>query len=538
MCIDSTPERCQISRMNPEITNLADAGRRAAAMQDWRTVQECARGILNRARDDADGHFLLGLAEKAARHPRRAIDAFTKVLAMDPSRYDAAVELASQYSLGRRNAEASALLGKFEDKLVNSPLYLDMAGTVYTEIGLPQKAWPLYQRACDLQPEIPLFRANLASCAVYVGEIEAARQAFRYLLDKNPTHQRNHYQLARLQRATDRRHVEQMEQVLRDSNLPAERNIFLYFALGKEYEDLEDWDTAFEWYRKGGEAVMTVADYDIQTDLSVIDAVIENCSADWLARTSTVPPPPEQPLFIVGLPRTGTTLAERIVASHSQVQSVGETEFIQMTLRRESNVESVERMTPEMIAAVAAKDASILSHGYVDTLRYRLTAEPIFVDKLPFNVLYLGFIARAWPDRPIVMMSRHPMDACFAMYKQVFTWAYKFSYDLDNLANYYIGYRKLVDHWRALLGERLVEVNYEDLVHDQEGQTRRLLDRVGLDFEEACLNFDRNAAPTTTASSVQVREKVHTSSVGKWRRFERQLAPLAEKLRGAGIAID
>lgn len=524
--------------MNPEITNLADAGRRAAAMQDWRTVHECALGILNRSQEVADGYFLLGLAEKAAQHPRRAIEAFEKVLAMDASRYDAAVELASQYSMGRRNAEVAATLAGVEDKLGNSPLYLDMAGTVYTEIGLPEKAWPLFQRACELQPDVPLLRANLAACAVYVGEIAAAREAFEYLLEKNPTHQRNHYQLARLQRATDRKHVEQMEQVLRDTNLPPDRNIFLYYALGKEYEDLEEWDTAFEWYRKGGDAVMTVADYDIETDVSIIDAVIENCTAGWLAQTSSVPPPPEQPLFIVGLPRTGTTLTERILASHSQVQSAGETEFIQMTLRRESNVKSVERMTPEMIEVVAAKDASILSHGYVDTLRYRLTAEPIFVDKLPFNVLYLGFIARAWPDRPIVLMNRHPMDACFAMYKQVFTWAYKFSYDLDNLASYYVAYHRLVDHWRALLGERLVEVNYEDLVSDQEGQTRRLLERVGLDFEAACLAFDRNAAPTTTASSVQVREKVHTSSVGKWQHFERQLAPLAEKLRNAGIAIE
>lgn len=524
--------------MNPEITNLADAGRRAAAMQDWRTVHECAQGILKRTRDFADGYFLLGLAEKAAKHPRRAIEAFEKVLEMDSGRYDAAVELATQYSMGRRNAEVAATLAGVEDKLGNSPRYLDMAGTVYTEIGLPEKAWPLYRRACELQPDVPLFRANLASCAVYVGEIDAARDAFEYLLDRNPTHQRNHYQLARLQRATDRSHIEQMEQVLAETKLPPDRNIFLYYALGKEYEDLGEWDRAFDWYKKGGDAVMSVADYDIVSDLSVIDAVVANCSADWMSQTSSTPPLPEQPLFIVGLPRTGTTLTERIVASHSQVQSVGETEFIQMTLRRESDVRSVERMTPEMIEKVAAKDASILAHGYVDTLRYRLGPEPVFIDKLPFNVLYLGFIARAWPERPIVLLNRHPMDACFAMYKQVFTWAYKFSYDLDNLANYYIAYSKLVAHWRKLLGDRLVEVGYEDLVSDQEAQTRRLLDRIGLDFEQACLDFDKNTAPTTTASSVQVREKVHTSSIGKWQHFEKHLAPLADKLRAAGIPID
>lgn len=522
--------------MNSEILNLSNAGRQAAAKQDWPTAHACAAGILSRAPKHPDGMFLMGLVEKAARRPRKATAAFEAVLAIDASRYDAAVELASQYSMARRNGDVAELLGRCEDALANSPRYLEMAATVYTEIGMPEKAWPLYQRAHELQPDIPLFQANLAACAVFVGEIETARRMYLALIEKNPTHQRNHYHLARLERAKDTQHIEQMQAVLRETKLPPDRNVFLHYALGKEYEDLEEWDKAFDHYKQAGDAVVSVANYDVEDDIAIVDKVIEVCSGDWLRAKAAPPGGDKTPLFVVGLPRTGTTLTERIIASHSKVQSVGETEFIQMVMRRESRVEAVEKMTPQMIESVAGRDIALIRNGYLDMIRYRLKEQPIFIDKLPFNVLYLGFIAKAWPDEPIVLMHRNPMDACFSMYKQVFTWAYKFSYDLDTLGRYYIAYERLCRHWRELLGDRLVEVNYEELVSDQEAQTRRLLDRLGLEFEEACLEFEKNRAPTATASSVQVREKVHTGSIGRWKRYEKQLEPLRQRLEAAGIA--
>ena len=521
--------------MSSEIENLSLAGRRAFAQQDWSTVQICANGILSRDAENAEGYFLLGIAEKAAEHPRKSIAAFEAVLARDESRYDAAIELAGQYSIGRRNGEVLALLGKYQGMLDNSPRYLDLAGTLYTEIGMPDRAWPLYTKACKLQPEISLFQANLATCSVFVGEIDAARRAYEVLLKQNPHHQRNHYHLSRLEKAKDVVHIEQMKQVLEDTDLPPDRNIFLYYAIGKEYEDLGEWGKAFDYYKRGGDAAYGIANYSGADDVAIIDAVIEHCNAKWMSAPASQVQSDKTPIFIVGLPRTGTTLTERIIASHSTVKSIGETEFIQMLLRRESKVSSQEMMTPEMIAAVADIDVSVIRDRYIEQVRYRLGDEPYFVDKLPFNILYLGFIARAWPDQPIVLLNRSPMDACFSMYKQVFTWAYKFSYNLDTLADYFIAYDRLRRHWRNVLGDQLVEVNYEDLVTDQEGQTRRLLDRLGLDFEQACLEFDKNSAPSTTASSVQVRQKVHTDSVARWRRYEEQLEPLRLRLEAAGI---
>ncbi len=332
-----------------------------------------------------------------------------------------------------------------------------------------------------------------------------------------------------------------MKAILSGTDDPPERNIPLYFAIAKELEDLEQWDEAFDYYRMAGDAVTQVAGYDVDKDIALIDKVIETCDASWFTggeQDTRLDDSGKTPIFIVGLPRTGTTLTERIIASHSQAESLGETLFLQMVLRRDSGVASVENMNPEMIEAVARRDMGAIAKGYVDAVRYRLGDAPYFIEKLPFNFLYLGFIARAWPEARIVHLVRNPMDSCFSMYKQVFTWAYKFSYSLDSLGQYYVAHDRLARHWHDVLGDRLIEVKYEDLVADQQGQTRRLLERLGLDFEEACLQFDRNTTPSATASSVQVREKVHSGSVLRWKRFERQLQPLKDHLESAGIQVE
>jgi tetratricopeptide (TPR) repeat protein len=527
-------------QMNDEVSRISTTARRAVEARDWPTVAACANEILRREPGSAEGYFLRGLFAKVDKQPSKAIESFEKALALDSRRYDAAVELAGQFSLARRNREAAALLAKYETALSNSPLYLDLAGTIYTEIGMSEKAWPLYESANALQPGVDLFQANLAACSVFLGKIDEAREIYLSLLERFPNHRRNHYQLSRLQKARDFKHVDWMKEILDRSQEPPEHNIPLFFAIAKELEDLEQWDESFDYYRRAGDAITRKTGYDVARDIALIDKIIEVCDADWLADAAAGPAHDDAertPIFVVGLPRTGTTLTERILSSHSQVESLGETLFLEMALVRESGHEGAGRVTPEMVAALASKDMGAVARGYLDLVSYRLGTAPRFIEKLPFNFLYLGFIARAWPAARLVHLVRNPMDACFSMYKQVFTWAYTYSYSLENLGRYYLAHDRLARHWRAVLGDRLIEVEYENLVADPEGQTRRLLERLGLPFEEACLNFDRNQAPSTTASSVQVRERVHSGSVNRWKRFERHLQPLRETLEDAGIRV-
>jgi tetratricopeptide (TPR) repeat protein len=525
--------------VNDRLLRLSATARRAVRAKDWATVNACAREILKENRDNAEGWFLSGLAEKAAGRTRGAVDAFSKALHLDARRYDAAIELAWQYWILVRLREARDLLQKYESQLSKSPLYLDLAATTYTRLGLHEKAFPLYQTATELQPDINRFQENLASCAVFLGKIKHAKAIYQGLLQQYPSHQRNHYELSRLERAQDFSHVEQMKRVLDTTGLTAEKNIFLYYALAKELEDLEQWEEAFHYYKLAGDAAGDVArdaGYDVSIDVRLIDKIIEVCNANWLASGVGQALPGntrKTPIFIVGLPRTGTTLTERIVSSHSMVESADETTFMQIAIRRAGGVMGGGDVNPAIIEAAAKSDTGLIAKGYLDAIDYKLGDRPMFIEKLPENFLYLGFIARAFPDAKIIHLRRNPMDACFAMYKQSF---FRFAYRLEDIGKYYVAYDRLHRHWRDVLKDRVIEVEYEALVSDPEAETRALLDRLGLDFELACLDFHLNRTPSATASAAQVREKAHTRSIHKWKNFASQLQPLKDYLDEAGIS--
>ena len=523
--------------MSNYLEQVSLTARNAVQAKDWARVSACAKEILKQRKNSSEGHFLMGLVEKASNRPARAIKAFSKAINVDDKRYDAAIELASQHILSNQYAEAVSLLQKYESHLSNSPRYLDMAGTLYTNVGLPDRGWPLYQKAIELQPDVDSILANLAACSVFVGEIDDAIKIYRHLLEKFPNHQRNHYELSRLVRATDTAHVEQMKEVLRSTSLSPDKNIYIYYAIGKELEDLEEWDEAFQYYQSAGDAAASIANYDVETDLHLIDKIIEVCNRDWLADGVNETPTDaseKTPVFVVGLPRTGTTLTERILSCHSKVESAGESYFMQVVLRKESGVESNESMNAAIVEATAKKNIGVIADGYLKAVAYKFGDKSMFIEKFPENFLYLGFIAKAYPHAQIIHLKRNPMDACFAMYKQSY---FRYAYTLDDLGRYYVAYDRLINHWRETLGDRLIEVEYEALVTDQESETRDLLDKIGLDFEEACLNFDQNITASNTASTVQIREKIHTRSVDRWKHFAEHLQPLKSHLEDAGIKV-
>ena len=240
--------------------HLSKTGRMAAQKNDWGTVFTCAQGLISRNNLNPEGFFFLGLAEKAARQPLKSINAFEKCLSLDESRFDAGIELASQYNILIRNDEAIALLEKYKDMLAGNPWYLDMAGTIYNTMGKPLQAVPLFEMAVKLQPDAAFFLTHLAAAYVFLGEIEKAKTIYKNLLLKNPNHQRNHFYLARLETATNSNHVDQMKAILEQENKPEPANVFINYALGKECEDLENWDEAFNYYRKAGNGVKTVLD--------------------------------------------------------------------------------------------------------------------------------------------------------------------------------------------------------------------------------------------------------------------------------------
>ncbi len=521
--------------MKAGVEQLRAAGRQAAAQGNWPRVRDMAARVLEREPQNPDGHFLHGLALRALGQLRQAIESLQAAVALDAARYDAAVELAAAYVAAYRFADARSLLDHYRPALWHSPRFLDLAGSLYTAMSQHATARELFARANELQPAVESIEMHLATSDVYLGRLDEARRIYRGILERNPDHQRAHYELAQSGTAGDRRHIGEMEAALgRAPDEPA-RNIFLHYALGKELEDIGDWEAAYMHFETAGAAAKSVSGYDVTVDVELIDTIIASCTAEWVADTSRSPHYSRTPIFIVGLPRTGTTLAERILSGHSKVQSAGETQLLQMVLRGGSRANNAIGITPQQIRrAAATRPPGEIAASYLEALGYRLGDEPFFTEKLPENVLYLGFIAKAWPEAPIVHLRRHPMDACFALFKQSY---FRYAYTLDDLADYYLAYDRLTRHWRDTLGDRVLELCYEELVSDAEAQTRRLLQHTGLPYEAACLEFAGNDTPVATASAVQVRSAMHTRSVGKWRHFERQLEPLRKRLEQGGVDV-
>ena len=280
--------------------------------------------------------------------------------------------------------------------------------------------------------------------------------------------------------------------------------------------------------------------YDVGGDIETMATIASSYNREFLGKRKGEYAN-DEPIFVLGMPRTGTTLVERILASHSQVTSAGELNNFALEMSREAKKLMPQGKTQQGISKLDRVAASLmidftqLGQQYIESTRPLSGQAAHFVDKMPLNFLYAGLIHMALPKAKIVHLQRHPLDTCFAIYKTLFADAYPFSYTLEELGRYYAGYRRLMRHWQEAMPGVIYHQSYEALVENIEAQTRQLLGHCGLDWEPACLDFHSQQRASTTASATQVRQPVYTSSVGKWRRFRNQLSPLIKTLESEGI---
>ena len=370
----------------------------------------------------------------------------------------------------------------------------------------------------------------------YLGDAAGAEDSFDAAIALQPDEFEAYNGRAQLRtQTTERNHIAQLKDVIARTRSPVGLPQ-LYYALAKEQEDVGDFAGAFESLRQGADFRRQRMQYSVDTDLQIIakireiydaglfDGRIQGCDSAG-------------PIFVLGMPRTGTTLVERILGSHSAVYSAGELNNFSMELLRlvKEAGKPVPASRTDFVAATASLDFRELGEAYLSSTRPLRDASPFFVDKLPFNYLYAGLIHLALPRAKIICLKRHPMDTCYAVYKQLFKDAYPFSYNLEELGQYYIAYHQLMQHWGEVIPGVIHTLHYETLVADLEGESRRLLQYCGLPWEEQCLRFYENTQVSTTASAIQVRRPVYASSVGKWRNYAVQLEPLRLQLENAGI---
>ena len=434
------------------------------------------------------------------------------------SELDKAIEAARNAA---RHANDFALLGEFLGRLER-----------YYE------ACAAYDQALAIDCDNPRYLFNRAAVRRFVGRIADAEADYDRVIAIDPADVEAWWNRSELRRQTPGdNHIEGLLKRLRAGFAAAIGEVPIRYALAKEYEDIGQYVESWGHLAAGAALRRSHLKYDVRRDVETVDWIIGAFPA---ASRPTAGCPSTEPIFILGMPRTGSTLLERILSGNPAVHAAGELIDFAAALvdcvHRKIGADQVSRR--DLVAASATLDFKVLGASYLQRTRPRTGHTPHFIDKMPLNYLYGGIIHAALPNAPMLHLARHPLATCYAVFKTLFNQGYPFSYDLTELAEYYIGYHRLMSHWHRVMPDAILDVSYEKLVTAPASEARRVFDHCSLEWSDDCLDIRQRGAASTTASAAQIRGPIYSSSVDLWRHYAGPLAPVAERLRRAGIEID
>ena len=431
------------------------------------------------------------------------------------------------------------------ERIVRDALLLDTGvadaydGLAYVSmaLGKHERANGLYRRATEIEPQVPRFWYNLAGSERSLGRLAEAEAACDRAIALDPKQYPTYLLRSELRVQTAAaNHIAELKAQLDRADLDHRARLFLGYALGKEFDDVRRFDEAFHWFSSAAAARRSRLGYDVVTDERKLARIAEVFPHAAFDRPTNAPRSAQRALessryiFIVGLPRSGTTLVERILTGLPTVRSNGETENFSRALLAAAHGAG------DVFQQAAAADPEVVGINYA---RFAAAggADDRIIEKLPMNYLYLGAIRRALPGAHIFLVRRSPLDSCFAMYRTLFGDAYPFSYDFEDLGRYYGAYERLMNHWRRALGDHLHEIVYEDLVREPKLIGASIAGQCGLPWQDEAVDIQNNQSVSLTASAAQVRRPIYGSSSGRWRHYHRHLAGLIATLRRQGVSL-
>lgn len=498
-----------------------------------------ARARLGRNPRDAEALFVLAMASAEAGRVGDALRLIDPARRLAPANAEYAAQAARLLILARQDAAAAQAAQAAAALPTDDAHVLDTIGCVFARLGDHGAALPLFARAVALAPDDTACRFNYATSLGFFGKTTEATEQFEAVIVREPDAAgRAHLGLAGLRRhsAVDN-HVPRIEAALARAHDPDER-LQLHHAAAKELEDIGEPARAFAHLHAANSAHKARLGYHAEQDEALF-AALRSAFAGPLPAPSDLP---DAPVFVVGLPRTGTTLVDRILAAHPDMTSAGELQAMPLAVKELAGTRSRQVLDPETIAAAATADPAALGRAYLARARQNSGAQTgRFTDKFPLNFLYIGWIATALPQARIVCLRRGAMDAVLSTYKHLFaahSGYYAWSYDPLDCARYLAQQRALITFWQERFPGRVLDFSYEALIADQEGQTRRLLDHCGLEWDDACLNFHTQSGAVATPSAQQVRRPINADAVGRWRAHADALADAAGFLESQGIPLD
>lgn len=527
---DDAAEQAELGAIRASVDH-AELQRAAQALvaNDLHVAEPLLRARLKACPVDVAAiRMMAELAARIGRH-RDAETLLRRALELAPGFTAARANLATILHRQNRTGEALAELDRLRAADPGNAAHATLRAAVLGRVGDYEEAIALYREVLGQRPDQPKIWMSFGHALKTVGEQDEAIAAYRRGLAIDPTLGEIWWSLANLKTvefaAGD---LADMEQALRSPGLADDDRLHLDFALGKALDDAGAHDRAFAHYASGNAIRRAQLDYDPEETSGQVDAMIARLTPDFLAARAGQGCPAPDPIFILGMPRAGSTLIEQILACHSQVEGTMELPDIP---RLAARVATMWGRYPDGLDALAAEDLAALGQDYCDATRVqRREGKAFFIDKLPNNWLHGGFIHLILPNARIIDARRHPLDCCFSNFRQHFARGQGFSYGLDDVGRYYADYVRLMAHIDAVLPGRVHRVIHEQLLDDPEAEVRALLAALDLPFEQACLDFHSSRRAVRTASSEQVRRPINRDGVGQWRPYDAHLGPLRHAL--------
>ncbi|MCR2832835.1 tetratricopeptide repeat-containing sulfotransferase family protein [Parerythrobacter lacustris] len=436
-----------------------------------------------------------------------------------------------------RQDEARDLAADTSLDTCKDALEADTIGVILARTGLHEEALPYFERAVCERPDVAQFGYNLATSLQFTGRLDEAKRSYASVLDTDPAFHRARLALVQLQNANEH-DLSALDDLFEFHRQEIDSALQLGHAAARICEARGDHAGSLDWLFKAKRAKAAQVAYDRDwADRLFAAAKTRDVAKIACANGSSAAAP--APVFVLGMPRSGTTLVERILSSHPEVATAGELPDFALLVKRSSEVGGPHTLSPELLKA--RYDPAATGKAYFARTSPLAGGHARLIDKMPFNLFFAAHILESLPLARIVMVRRDPRDTVFANFRQLFATDfgyYDYAYDLEDTAHFVAGFVDLADHWlRALPPDRYTEVRYEQLVAEQEAQSRRLVDFLGLEWDEACLRFHRNTAPVATASSVQVRAPIHSKSVGQWQRYGEAAERVERALRSHGVPL-
>lgn len=405
----------------------------------------------------------------------------------------------------------------------------------YQQAGDIERASDIYRRVVARHKDLYVAKYLLANILKSQGKLDEASVFYQQIVVQQPDYTQAHFTYSGIHRYKDKTdpHFSSMLELYQRGDLSTEGRIHLAFALAKASEDIGDYPEAFNYLKSGNDLRFRELNYDIQSDKALIQSIIQTFSADAIARLQVTAESSNRPIFIVGMPRSGTSLVEKIIASHSDVYGAGELEYM-FALGTSRFLGESNNFEYQPLDSYPKSTFEIVGKTYLEQIAVLNNKASRVTDKMPFNMMMVGLIRIALPNAKIIHCVRDARDTCLSIFKQNFaTGNYRFAYNLKTVAQFHNQYRQLMRHWHETTPGAIYDVSYESLTRNPEHEIRELLSACDLEFEESCLTFEKTEAVVKTASAFQVRQPMYTKSVGLWEKYRQFLGPMLDELEGS-----